>query len=104
MCVVSVDWHVWDAMNRKNCKNDGGSAQGGSAVCICGICIRCCHSSQHGSCERVSMQGIGARVRRDTLRKTWVPTGEEMRALEKRGIYIRFVIGYRHARPQPAVH
>ena len=41
------------------------------------------------------LQGIGARVRRETLRQTWVPTGEKLRDLEKRGIYIRFVVGYR---------
>ena len=42
------------------------------------------------------MQGLGARVRRDNLRSTWVPTGDAMRTLElEHGMFIRFVIGYR---------
>ena len=41
------------------------------------------------------LQGIGARVRRDNLRQTWVLKGKAMRDLERRGIYIRFVVGYR---------
>ena len=42
------------------------------------------------------MQGLGARVRRDNLRRTWVPTGPALKAMEaKTGIYIRFVVGYR---------
>ena len=44
------------------------------------------------------LQGIGARVRRDNLRQTWVLKGNAMRDLEKRGIYIRFVVGYRCVR------
>ena len=44
----------------------------------------------------VTAQGLGARVRRDNLRSTWVPTGEAMRKLEaETGLYIRFIIGYR---------
>ena len=43
-----------------------------------------------------SLQGMGARERRDNLRRTWVPTGKELQRLEEeRGIVIRFVIGYR---------
>jgi len=45
--------------------------------------------------------GIGTRERRDTLRKTWVPTGEKMRGLERRGIFIRFVIGYSEQQGDP---
>ena len=42
------------------------------------------------------MQGLGARPRRDNLRKTWVPTGAALRKMEATtGIYIRFVVGYR---------
>ena len=41
---------------------------------------------------------MGARQRRDNLRRTWVPTGKDLRRLEEeRGIVIRFVIGYRSA-------
>ena len=43
-----------------------------------------------------SLKGMGARERRDNLRRTWVPTGKELQRLEEeRGIVIRFVIGYR---------
>ena len=39
---------------------------------------------------------MGARERRDNLRRTWVPTGKELQRLEEeRGVVIRFVIGYR---------
>ena len=48
-------------------------------------------------CKRADdAQGIGARLRRENLRKTWVPKGEAARKMEsERGIYIRFVVGYR---------
>ena len=43
------------------------------------------------------VQGMGARMRRDNLRRTWVPMGKDLRRLEEeRGIVIRFVIGYRY--------
>ncbi len=51
-----------------------------------------------GACPEsaVLLQGMGARERRDNLRRTWVPTGKELQRLEEeRGIVIRFVIGYR---------
>lgn len=39
---------------------------------------------------------MGARQRRDNLRRTWVPTGKDLKRLEEeRGVVIRFVIGYR---------
>lgn len=41
------------------------------------------------------VQGIGARERRDNLRRSWVPVKDKMRQIEKQGIYIRFVVGYR---------
>ena len=44
------------------------------------------------------MQGMGARMRRDNLRRTWVPTGKDLKRLEEeRGVVIRFVIGYRYS-------
>ena len=44
---------------------------------------------------------MGARVRRDNLRKTWVPTGKDLKRLEEeRGVVIRFVIGYRYGTPR----
>ena len=55
-----------------------------------------------------AMQGMGARQRRDNLRRTWVPTGKDLRRLEEeRGIVIRFVIGYRwvrHAQHQTTLY
>lgn len=43
-----------------------------------------------------ALQGMGARQRRDNLRRTWVPTGKDLKRLEEeRGVVIRFVIGYR---------
>ena len=42
------------------------------------------------------MQGLGARSRRDLLRKTWVPTGKGLKTLEdEKSVVIRFVVGYR---------
>lgn len=42
------------------------------------------------------MQGLGARSRRDLLRKTWVPQGRGLRDLEEeKSVVIRFVVGYR---------
>lgn len=42
------------------------------------------------------MQGLGARSRRDLLRKTWVPTGKDLKTLEdEKSVVIRFVVGYR---------
>jgi len=36
------------------------------------------------------------RARRDNLRRTWVPTGKALQALEdEKGVVIRFLIGYR---------
>lgn len=44
------------------------------------------------------MQGLGARSRRDLLRKTWVPQGKLLRDLEdEKSVVIRFVVGYRCA-------
>lgn len=44
----------------------------------------------------LALQGMGARQRRDNLRRTWVPTGKDLKRLEEeRGVVIRFVIGYR---------
>lgn len=44
----------------------------------------------------LALQGMGARLRRDNLRRTWVPTGKDLKRLEEeRGVVIRFVIGYR---------
>ena len=44
------------------------------------------------------VQGLGARARRDNLRRTWVPTGKALQALEDdKGVVIRFLIGYRSA-------
>eukprot|EP00891_Asterochloris_glomerata_P007456 jgi/Astpho2/7456/e_gw1.00114.96.1_t len=46
--------------------------------------------------------GMGARERRDNLRRTWVPTGKELQRLEEeRGIVIRFVIGYSEQKDDP---
>ena len=42
------------------------------------------------------LQGLGARSRRDLLRKTWVPTGKGLKQLEDdKSVVIRFVVGYR---------
>ena len=42
------------------------------------------------------MQGLGARSRRDLLRKTWVPQGKSLKDLEEeKSVVIRFVVGYR---------
>jgi hypothetical protein len=42
------------------------------------------------------VQGLGARSRRDLLRKTWVPTGKGLKTLEdEKSVVIRFVVGYR---------
>ena len=41
-------------------------------------------------------RGLGARSRRDLLRKTWVPQGKLLRDLEdEKSVVIRFVVGYR---------
>jgi hypothetical protein len=49
------------------------------------------------------MQGLGARSRRDLLRKTWVPQGKGLRDLEEeKSVVIRFVVGYRHVSCRPA--
>eukprot|EP00887_Chlorella_sp_A99_P003159 scaffold9.g3159.t1 len=46
--------------------------------------------------------GLEARARRDVLRRTWVPTGEGLKALEaRRGIMIRFVVGYSEQKDDP---
>ena len=46
------------------------------------------------------VQGLGARARRDNLRRTWVPTGKALQALEDdKGVVIRFLIGYRSRGP-----
>ncbi|BBN04054.1 hydroxyproline O-galactosyltransferase HPGT [Marchantia polymorpha subsp. ruderalis] len=38
--------------------------------------------------------GFGNRLRRDSIRKTWMPTGEQLKKLEvEKGIVIRFVVG-----------
>ena len=43
-------------------------------------------------------QGLGARARRDILRRTWVPMGKGLKRLEDElGVIIRFVVGYRCA-------
>ena len=42
------------------------------------------------------VQGLGARSRRDLLRKTWVPQGKGLRDIEEeKSVVIRFVVGYR---------
>ena len=52
---------------------------------------------------RRSMQGLGARSRRDLLRKTWVPQGKGLKDLEdEKSVVIRFVVGYRHVSCRPA--
>lgn len=63
----------------------------GTCACLLGLaCDGACPESA------VLLQGMGARERRDNLRRTWVPTGKELQRLEEeRGIVIRFVIGYR---------
>ena len=49
------------------------------------------------------MQGLGARSRRDLLRKTWVPQGRGLRDLEEeKSVVIRFVVGYRCGAPHAA--
>lgn len=46
--------------------------------------------------------GMGARLRRDNLRRTWVPMGKDLKRLEEeRGIVIRFVIGYSEQKDDP---
>ena len=46
--------------------------------------------------------GLGARARRDVLRRTWVPTGSNLTALEASlGVVIRFVVGYSDQRDDP---
>ena len=46
------------------------------------------------------LQGLGARSRRDLLRKTWVPQGKALKALEEeKKVVIRFVVGYRWDTP-----
>ena len=48
------------------------------------------------------MQGLGARSRRDLLRKTWVPQGKGLKDLEdEKSVVIRFVVGYRHDSCRP---
>ena len=84
-----------------------GSAQTTASLCW-GISRACCTqvtSRLHAviwwrlACDYWSpLQGLDARVRRDNLRATWVPTGDAMRTLElEHGMFIRFVIGYRCA-------
>ena len=51
------------------------------------------------------MQGLGARSRRDLLRKTWVPQGKSLKDLEEeKSVVIRFVVGYRCRPKQPPAH
>ena len=51
------------------------------------------------------MQGLGARSRRDLLRKTWVPQGKSLKDLEEeKSVVIRFVVGYRCRPKQPTTH
>lgn len=55
------------------------------------------------------VQGLGARSRRDLLRKTWVPQGKGLKDIEEeKSVVIRFVIGYRcaaaHLFSEPAWH
>lgn len=38
-------------------------------------------------------QGINSKARRDTLRRTWFPQGQELQAWQDRGLAIRFVVG-----------
>ncbi|KAK9842558.1 hypothetical protein WJX81_006050 [Elliptochloris bilobata] len=46
--------------------------------------------------------GLGARARRDNLRRTWVPTGKALQALEDdKGVVIRFLIGYSEQKDDP---
>ncbi len=78
----------------------------GAAVCMHpGLCLRC-HGAPIALRKgkrapltpglRAAAQGLGARARRDNLRRTWVPTGKALQALEdEKGVVIRFLIGYR---------
>ena len=51
------------------------------------------------------VQGLGARSRRDLLRKTWVPQGKALRDLEEeKSVVIRFVVGYRSEAAQYPPH
>ncbi|CAL5227666.1 g10673 [Coccomyxa viridis] len=46
--------------------------------------------------------GLGARSRRDLLRKTWVPQGKLLRDLEdEKSVVIRFVVGYSEQKDDP---
>ncbi|CAL8462361.1 g1894 [Coccomyxa elongata] len=46
--------------------------------------------------------GLGARSRRDLLRKTWVPTGKGLKTLEdEKSVVIRFVVGYSEQKDDP---
>lgn len=38
-------------------------------------------------------QGINSKTRRDSLRRTWFPQGQELQAWQDRGLAIRFVVG-----------
>ena len=54
---------------------------------------------------RCGLQGLGARSRRDLLRKTWVPQGKSLKDLEEeKSVVIRFVVGYRCRPKQPPAH
>ena len=47
-------------------------------------------------------QGLNARVRRDILRRTWVPRGQALADLEaERGVRIRFVVGQSEQKDDP---
>ena len=56
------------------------------------------------NCLPSCVQGLGARARRDNLRRTWVPTGKALQALEDdKGVVIRFLIGLQvRGRPRRA--
>jgi len=80
-------------------------ARAGAAACMrLGVCLRC-HNAALALREvqrsadagpAGAAQGLGARARRDNLRRTWVPTGKALQALEdEKGVVIRFLIGYR---------
>lgn len=67
--------------------------------CQKGVSIRGVPVSESAA---LPVQGLGARARRDILRRTWVPTGAGLEALEReRGVRIRFVVGRSEQRDDP---
>lgn len=59
-------------------------------------------SSNEGTARKKAFMVIGintafsSRKRRDSVRETWMPRGEQLRRLEEeKGIVVRFMIGHR---------